>query len=42
MYDKSWALDIMYLDLQKAVEKLTDKRLVAKVRNLCIMDEVGD
>ena len=42
VYDKSRAIDILYLDFQKAFDKVPHKRLMAKVRGLGIIDEVGD
>ena len=40
--DKSRAIDILYLDFRKAFDKVPHKRLMAKVRSLDIVDEVGD
>ena len=42
LYDKSRAVDILYLDFQKAFDKVPHKRLMAKVRGYGIVDEVGD
>ena len=42
IYDKSRAIDILYLDFRKAFDKVPHKRLMAKVRSLGIIDEVGD
>ena len=42
IYDKSRAVDILYLDFQKAIHKVPHKRLMAKVRSLGIIDQVGD
>ena len=42
IYDKSRAVDILYLDFRKAFDKVPRKRLMAKVRSLGIIDEVGD
>ena len=42
IYDKSRAVDILYLDFRKAFDKVPHKRLMAKVRSLGIVDEVGD
>ena len=42
IYDKSRAVDILYLDFRKAFDKVPHKRLMAKVRSLGIIDEVGD
>ena len=42
LYDKSRAIDILYLDFQKAFDKVPHKRLMAKVRGLGFVDEVGD
>ena len=42
IYDKSRAVDIIYLDFRKAFDKVPHKRLMAKVRSLGIVDEVGD
>ena len=42
IYDNSRAIDILYLDFQKAFDKVPHKRLMAKVRSLGIIDEVGD
>ena len=42
LYDKSRAIDILYLDFQKAFDKVPHKRLMAKVRGYGIIDEVGD
>ena len=41
-YDKSRAVDILYLDFKKAFDKVPHKRLMNKVRSLGITDEVGD
>ena len=41
-YDKSRAIDILYLDFKKAFDKVPHKRLMAKVRSLGIIEEVGD
>ena len=41
-YDKSRAVDILYLDFKKAFDKVPHKRLMNKVRSLGIIDEVGD
>ena len=42
LYDESKAVDILYLDFQKAFDKVPHKRLMAKVRSLGIIDEVAD
>ena len=42
LYDKSRAIDILYLDFQKAFDKVPHKRLMAKVRGYGIIDEVGN
>ena len=42
IYDKSRAVDILYLDFRKAFDKVPHKRLMAKVRSLGIIDEMGD
>ena len=42
IYDKGRAVDILYLDFRKAFDKVPHKRLMAKVRSLGIIDEVGD
>ena len=42
IYDTSRAIDILYLDFQKAFDKVPHKRLMAKVRSLGITGEVGD
>ena len=42
VYDNSRAIDILYLDFQKAFDKVPHKRLMAKVRSLGIIDEVSD
>ena len=42
IYDNSRAIDILYLDFQKAFDKVPHKRLMAKVRSLGFIDEVGD
>ena len=42
IYYKSRAVDIIYLDFRKAFDKVPHKRLMAKVRSLGIVDEVGD
>ena len=42
IYDKSRAVDILYLDIRKAFDKVPHKRLIAKVRSLGIIHEVGD
>ena len=41
IYDKSRAVDILYLDFRKAFDKVPHKRLMAKVRSLGIIDKVG-
>ena len=41
-YDKSRAVDILYLDFQKAFDKVPHIRLMAKVRSLGIIDQVAD
>ena len=42
IYDKSRAVDILYLDFRKAFDKVPHKRLMAKVKSLGIIDEVND
>ena len=42
IYDKSRAVDILYLDFRKAFDKVPHKRLMAKVRSLGIIDKVGN
>ena len=42
LYDKSRAIDILYLDFQKAFDKVPHKRLMAKVRGYGIIGEVAD
>ena len=42
IYDKTRAVDILHLDFRKAFDKVPHKRLMAKVRSLGIIDEVGD
>ena len=42
LYDKSRAIDILYLDFKKAFDKVPHKRLMAKVRGYGIIDDVGD
>ena len=42
VYDKSRAIDILYLDFQKAFDKVPHKRLMAKVRSYGITGEVAD
>ena len=42
IYDKSRAVDILYLDFRKAFDKVPHKRLMVKVRSLGIIDKVGD
>ena len=42
MYDKSRAIDILYLDFQKAFDKVPHKRLMGKVRSHGIIGEVAD
>ena len=42
IYDKSRAVDILYLDFRKAFDKVPHKRLMAKVRSLGVIDKVGD
>ena len=42
LYDKSRAVDILYLDFKKAFDKVPHKRLMAKVRGYGIIDEAGD
>ena len=42
IYDKSRAVNILYLDFRKAFNKVPHKRLMAKVRRLGIIDKVGD
>lgn len=42
LYDKSRAIDILYLDFKKAFDKVPHKRLMEKVRGYGIIDEVGD
>ena len=41
IYDKSRAVDILYLDFRKAFDKVPHRRLMAKIRSLGIIDEVG-
>ena len=41
-FDKSRAVDIIYLDFKKAFDKVPHKRLMKKVRSLGIVGEVGD
>ena len=42
IYDTSRAIDILYLDFQKAFDKVPHKRLMAKIRSLGIIDEAAD
>ena len=42
IYDKSRAVDILYLDFRKALDEVPHKSLKAKVRSLGIIDEVGE
>ena len=42
VYDKSRAIDIIYLDFQKAFDKVPHKKLMVKTRALGIIDEVAD
>ena len=42
IYDKSRAVDILYLDFRKAFDKVPHKSLIAKIRSLGIIDELGD
>ena len=42
IYDKSRAIDVLYLDFRKAFDKVPHKRLMAKVRGIGIVGEVGD
>ena len=42
IYNKSMAVDILYLDFRKAFDKVPHKTLMAKVKSLGIIDEVGD
>ena len=42
IYDNSRAVDIIYLDFQKAFDKVPHKKLMTKVRALGIVDEVAD
>ena len=41
-YDSSRAIDILYLDFQKAFDKVPHKRLMAKIRSLGIIEEAAD
>ena len=42
LYDKSRAIDKLYLDFKRAFDKVPHKRLMAKVRSYGIIDEAGD
>ena len=42
IYDSSRAIDIIYLDFQKAFDKVPHKKLMTKVRALGIIGETGD
>ena len=42
IYDKSRAIDILYLDFRKAFDKVPHKRLILKVRSLGIGGKVAD
>ena len=42
IYDKSRAIDILYLDFKKAFDKVPHKRLMVKIRSLGIIDEADD
>ena len=42
LYDKSRAIDIIYLDFQKAFDKVPHKKLMVKTRALGILGEVSD
>ena len=42
IYDHSRAIDILYLDFQKAFDKVPHKRLMRKVRSLGIQGKVAD
>ena len=42
LYDKSRAIDIIYLDFQKAFDKVPHKKLMVKTRALGIIDEPAD
>ena len=42
IYDNSRAIDVLYLDFQKAFDKVPHKKLMAKIRALGITEEVAD
>ena len=42
IYDESRVVNILYLDFQKAFDKVLRKRLMEKVRKLGIIEEVAD
>ena len=42
IYDKSRAIDIIYLDFQKAFDKVPHKKLMVKTRALGIIEEIAD
>ena len=42
IYDNSRAIDIIYLDFQKAFDKVPHKKLMLKTRALGIIDEISD
>ena len=42
IYDNSRAIDIIYLDFQKAFDKVPHKKLMIKTRALGIIDEISD
>ena len=42
IYDHSRAIDILYLDFQKAFDKVPHKRLMMKVRSLGILGKIAD
>ena len=42
IYDKTRAIDILYLDFQKAFDKVPHRRLMAKIRALGIVGKVAD
>ena len=42
IYDKTRAVDVLYLDFQKAFDKVPHDKLMMKVRALGIIEEVAD
>ena len=42
LYDRSRAINILYIDFKKAFDKVPFKRIMGKIKGCGIIDEAGD